>query len=324
MRLKTILSTNIALGISIFGFSVLFPPFENQTTLDLSTHMLQHVLIILAGFFVAYPYLSSKVKGSYGLPAFLLVSSILVFWHLPAPWDDAVINPAVHLAEHFSFFLSGIVIGSLLVKLSDTSKISLLFAGFFGHTVYAVVLIYPSSRLYYLYSYADQYLLGVLLLLSGSLFLVGVGYIVARNPDWLGSKQSRKQFAHEKTRRNFATIKLAFTVIILIVLAAYSSVALALVSTSGKKTGPTVYIEETPFSWNYNPSNITVFIGINNTVTWVSHSISYDTVTDVSGSFSSGPIQPGGEFSYTFNKPGVYKYYCIYHPWMVGYVVVKR
>ncbi|MGI0085716.1 MAG: cupredoxin domain-containing protein, partial [Nitrososphaerales archaeon] len=31
---------------------------------------------------------------------------------------------------------------------------------------------------------------------------------------------------------------------------------------------------------------------------------------------------PGGTFEYTFPASGVYDYYCTYHPWMKGAVVV--
>jgi plastocyanin len=87
-------------------------------------------------------------------------------------------------------------------------------------------------------------------------------------------------------------------------------------------TGPTVYIVETPVSWQYSPQQIKVVLGVNSTVTWASRSISYDTVTDRSGSFNSGIIGPGGTFSYSFIAPGTYSYYCQFHPWMTGTVVV--
>ena len=55
----------------------------------------------------------------------------------------------------------------------------------------------------------------------------------------------------------------------------------------------TVYIVETPVTWNYSPQNITVVIGVNNTVTWVSKSISYDTITSANGLFDSGTSAQG-------------------------------
>ena len=41
--------------------------------------------------------------------------------------------------------------------------------------------------------------------------------------------------------------------------------------------------------------------------------------------FSSSDINPGGTFSYSFNKPGTYKYFCFTHPIeMQGVVIVEE
>ena len=65
-------------------------------------------------------------------------------------------------------------------------------------------------------------------------------------------------------------------------------------------------------------------IGVNNTVVWTSHSFTYDTVTSSTGLFSSGAISPGESYSFTFSEPGVYDYYCQYHLWMHGTIIVKN
>ncbi len=74
---------------------------------------------------------------------------------------------------------------------------------------------------------------------------------------------------------------------------------------------------------NYQPANITVVLGVNNTVVWVNQDSVKHTVTSNSNLFNSGDILAGSSWSYTFTKPGVYTYYCIYHTWMRGVVVVK-
>ncbi len=110
---------------------------------------------------------------------------------------------------------------------------------------------------------------------------------------------------------------------LILILVGYFATAVLAVSTSdpGQESGNTiVYIVETPVSWQYSPENVTVVIGVKSTVTWVSNSISYDTVTDKAGSFRPGPIAPGQTFTYSFTQPGVYSYSCIYHPWMTGTV----
>ena len=74
---------------------------------------------------------------------------------------------------------------------------------------------------------------------------------------------------------------------------------------------------------SYSPSPVTVVIGVNNTVTWVNNDSSPHTVTANDGSFGSGNVAPTGTYTFTFTKPGTYAYHCLYHPWMVGTVIVK-
>ena len=74
---------------------------------------------------------------------------------------------------------------------------------------------------------------------------------------------------------------------------------------------------------SYSPDPMTVVIGVNNTVSWVNNDSSPHTITANDGSFGSGNIAPGSAFTFTFTKPGTYQYHCLYHPWMVGTVIVK-
>jgi plastocyanin len=79
------------------------------------------------------------------------------------------------------------------------------------------------------------------------------------------------------------------------------------------------------YATGYNPDNITVVIGVNNTVIWTNNDNGPHTVTASDGSFDSGNMNPGATFTYTFTTPGTYTYICTYHTWMHGYVtVIKR
>jgi plastocyanin len=78
------------------------------------------------------------------------------------------------------------------------------------------------------------------------------------------------------------------------------------------------------YATGYDPDNITVVIGFNNTVIWTNNDNEPHTVTATDGSFDSGNMDPGATFTYTFTKPGTYTYICTYHPWMHGYVTVIR
>jgi plastocyanin len=335
--LRKVLGSTVFLGVMIFVFSVVFPPFEDVTAVNLSVHMLQHVLIVISGVLVAFPiYRRSRYSAAPGRWAgragLLLVGLLFVFWHLPGPWDSAVLDPIVHVAEHFSFLLGGILIGSVMQELSDSAKIGALLLAFFGHMAYAVVLISPwNVRVYPLYSLDQQVTLGWILLVTGGSFLAGVAYVLTRNPGWLQGATGKPiepvpaVKAPRKESRHARIVASATSVILIITLLGYFGFTVLAIGSTSAEVPPhaaVVYISETPVSWQYAPQSIRVVIGTNNTVTWVSHSVSYDTVTGSSGNLSSGPIAPGQSFSYTFTEPGVYEYHCIYHPWMIGTVTV--
>ncbi len=78
----------------------------------------------------------------------------------------------------------------------------------------------------------------------------------------------------------------------------------------------------------FTPDNITVVIGVNNTVSWTNNDVSIHTVTSTtvpSGAspFDSGFLNTGATFTYTFATPGVYEYHCTIHPGMTGFVTVR-
>ncbi|HEV2390295.1 MAG TPA: cupredoxin domain-containing protein [Nitrososphaerales archaeon] len=81
----------------------------------------------------------------------------------------------------------------------------------------------------------------------------------------------------------------------------------------------------------FSPENVTVVIGVNNTVTWInkdtnnggtSHTVTSLTVPSGAASFDSGIMKEGANFTQTFTTPGTYEYHCTIHPWMTGSVIV--
>jgi plastocyanin len=106
-------------------------------------------------------------------------------------------------------------------------------------------------------------------------------------------------------------------------LVALSLMALSLiVPTAGAQQGQTVTVmmQDNYFS----PANITVPAGT--TVTWVQSGNNPHTTTSYDGLWDSG-LLPGGSgqtFSFTFNTPGTYNYFCRPHEaqGMVGSVTV--
>ncbi|MBI3841435.1 MAG: cupredoxin domain-containing protein [Thaumarchaeota archaeon] len=75
---------------------------------------------------------------------------------------------------------------------------------------------------------------------------------------------------------------------------------------------------------NYQPKTAIVYIGLNDTVTFVNVDSAKHTVTATDGSFDSGDVLGGGNWTHKFTAVGNYTYYCVYHVWMKANVVVKE
>jgi LPXTG-motif cell wall-anchored protein len=73
--------------------------------------------------------------------------------------------------------------------------------------------------------------------------------------------------------------------------------------------------------FSFDPAQITVAPGT--TVTWTNEGPSAHTTTADDGSWDSGTLQQGEDFSFTFDKPGTYAYHCSIHPDMTASVKVS-
>ena len=80
-------------------------------------------------------------------------------------------------------------------------------------------------------------------------------------------------------------------------------------------------------SKSYSPNPIKISVG--QTVTWFNGDIASHTVTsgmstdaDEGSMFDSNAILTGQHYSLVFDVPGTFKYYCVYHPSMVGKIIV--
>jgi len=73
----------------------------------------------------------------------------------------------------------------------------------------------------------------------------------------------------------------------------------------------------------FGPATLTVKRGT--TVTWINKDGDAHTVTAVGAKplFGSNPLDTGDSFSFTFNEPGTYAYFCKIHPTMKAAVVVQ-
>ncbi len=144
-----------------------------------------------------------------------------------------------------------------------------------------------------------------------------------------------------KTKAISKTIMI-ITVMILVVAGALAG--LFLVSGSGSSAGSNISCSSSAYTSGvqisivngasnsanppgYSPDKIILVVGSNNTVTWTNNDGVHHTVTSssspVGASFNSGNMDPGAVYSCTFSAPGTYQYYCEYHSWMAGTIVVE-
>src|SRR5882757_6923120 len=74
-------------------------------------------------------------------------------------------------------------------------------------------------------------------------------------------------------------------------------------------------------NFSFGPQSITVPAGTK--VTWKNRDDIPHTVVSSEGVFKSRVLDTDETFSFTFDKPGTYPYFCSVHPKMTGTVVVQ-
>lgn len=73
--------------------------------------------------------------------------------------------------------------------------------------------------------------------------------------------------------------------------------------------------------FSFMPHEITIAAGA--TVTWVNLDDVQHKVTSTDRTFKSRVLRTDDKFSFKFDEPGTYEYYCSIHPKMRGKVVVQ-
>jgi plastocyanin len=72
----------------------------------------------------------------------------------------------------------------------------------------------------------------------------------------------------------------------------------------------------------FGPKDLTVAVGTK--VTWVNDDQIPHTVAETHKVFRSGALDTHDSFSYVFNTPGEFEYFCVLHPQMIGKIVVSQ
>jgi len=105
-------------------------------------------------------------------------------------------------------------------------------------------------------------------------------------------------------------------------LAGLTVAALAAGTVKAADTPAPATVQANITSYKFDPGVITVAVGT--TVTWTNDDDVPHTVTSTDKHFkSSGALDKGDSYSFTFTAPGTYPYYCTVHPFMTGKVIVQ-
>ncbi|HKW05763.1 MAG TPA: plastocyanin/azurin family copper-binding protein [Nitrososphaerales archaeon] len=206
-------------------------------------------------------------------------------------------------------------------------------------------LAFNIASLYYFLSSLPQFSGSIIGVLFGA-WVLSLG-LLKSSSTMTASKRARTLSAQSNlSRKRFlgmSKIGIVVIVVVIVAIGGFATVYLPRLSspagascnstTSTVPVGNIVHISITSGAVNpsgapgYSPDNVTLVIGQNNTVTWQNNDSAHHTVTTNSApsgaSFSSGDISAGDCFTHTFTTPGTYEYYCTYHSWMKGIIVVE-
>ena len=81
-------------------------------------------------------------------------------------------------------------------------------------------------------------------------------------------------------------------------------------------------VDVSALDFRFEPTRMMVAPGT--TIRWLNRGGSPHTTTADGGLWDSGTLAPGSTFSFTFDTPGTYAYFCRIHPSMRGAFRVKK
>ena len=102
-----------------------------------------------------------------------------------------------------------------------------------------------------------------------------------------------------------------------------SSIPQALPTSTEKKVLETVInrVNVVISNFSFQPKSLSIPVG--STVTWTNNDSAPHTISADDGSFDSGNMAPGSNFSHTFSTSGNVLYHCAFHSSMHGSVEIK-
>ncbi len=193
------------LGYAAFAVALVSPMDAASDRYILSAHMLQHILITMIGPPLVLAGLSAGLARR--LPRFLgnpwltvtLFNVVLLGWHVPALYQETLLNESVHIVEHLLFIATAFVFWLPIVGpvartrgMSPLMKIGYLAYAGLPPTVIGMTLALAPMALYPFYTHqprlfadlspvVDQQIAGLMMFGLGNLiYLVPISAIFLR------------------------------------------------------------------------------------------------------------------------------------------------
>ena len=158
----------VTLGFIVAAAGIAAPFAHGSLAIQMGEHVALWDLLPIALLLAGAPQVPVHPVAALGLWFCCLAA-----WHVPAAFDAAGRDDAVHVGQHVSFFVVGLVMWTpaLRSSLSPAVRLAYVFAMQLGGLVLANVLLW-SRALYAGHGVHDQRVAGGVLLLEGSAILI--------------------------------------------------------------------------------------------------------------------------------------------------------
>lgn len=217
------------LGVNLIFLSLFSSLDELGDTYLFSAHMLQHLILTMVGpplmligtpGWLIQPLLRNRVVLNIGkalthpFVAFTLFNLDLFLWHAPLLYDATLFNLQLHILEHLTFIVFGVIfwwpmfspVKEGLPRLSTGGQILYLFFGSMPMVLLGAGLtfappLYPpyinAPRVWGLSAATDQQLGGLLMWVPVSIYMIVImSFLFIR---WM-QKQEREQYEKERNQ----------------------------------------------------------------------------------------------------------------------------
>lgn len=134
----------------------LSPPAEAISSTLFSAHMVQHLALLLVVPLLLIAGTAREMRLSSALTSPLTVGALQIvvmwFWHLPVFYDAAVDNVAVHVLEHASFLVAGVLFWVVVIgrgrEHGHLTRVGLVFATALQSSALGALIAFATGVLY--------------------------------------------------------------------------------------------------------------------------------------------------------------------------------